>query len=137
MPIWRESARTVEEKSQMPGFALPVLSFSFFGLFLLLCLCFVVFLGGDVDKRGRDAATALFKHPDVKTVLTFRSEAIPLLNKELVEANNHGALRLLMQTKDNIAVFVKRERDPHGPRATIIPVANLILIQNERLKVNR
>lgn len=132
--IWRpEPQAPPPEPIQLPDLGVSLLRWALTGFFLLLGVCIIFLLGAGVDQLGRNKAKAFFESPDLKSVLTFKREVAPRVDKQFVELNKSGALRLLIQTKDIVAVFVKRECDPRGPHTSIIPTTNLILIQNEVL----
>jgi hypothetical protein len=72
--ILRSESEPQPEDAQPPRLALSLLNWAMIGLVLLFTVSFVFFLGGDIESRARKDAKASFENPDLKTVLTFRSE---------------------------------------------------------------
>jgi hypothetical protein len=96
---------------------------------LVLAGSVVVFQG-----LGKGIGKQFFDNPRFKTTLTFKTEVLHGLDGEFLRKNSEGDLRGLVQTKDFVVVFVKRESTPRGRVVVVsIPMANLISVRNESL----
>ncbi len=84
------------------------------------------------DRLALRDARSKYREPQTMTRLVFKGDVIPLLSKQLLATNQGGGLRLLVQTRDSVVVFVKCDKqDSQTKGSFIIPMAELISIHNE------
>lgn len=120
--------------AELPKWSVDVFRITIVAACCMLVIFLVALPSDHAARLGRESAEAFFRDPDVKVTLIFKSDALPVLKKGFIEANAAGALRVLVQTKDAIAVFVKREYPLHVPQSFIVPISSLAYVENESLK---
>lgn len=129
------SSRPSRDDLHTPTWVTSVLTYAvncYLGLVVLLIALIPSVYASSLAEKD---AERIYKQPRIKTVLIFKADERLLMSKEFLQINTEGGLRLLTQTKDFVAVFVKREFQPYKRGAFIIPTANLVAVQNELLNV--
>jgi hypothetical protein len=110
----------LEKSKKLPG---PVFIIPFIiGLLMSLILVAV--------SRGHNDAEQQYQRPRSKVHLNFKKDDEKAFDEKLVSANKSDNLRLLVQTKDLIVVFVQGKIEEG---VFIIPQANLLSTHNQRI----
>ena len=80
---------------------------------------------------GAHHGVEYYQTAQTQVCLNFKANEQASFDQELVTANSKGNLRLLIETKDLVVVFVKDKlrRRPHG--VFLIPRANLLSVHNQ------